>query len=400
MGSSASRELLSKVQLESGDGASTSKALPLSINVARQVFALFDKNRDGKLDRSESVKFISAYLVAHGEPKATPERALALLAAIDRNGDGNISFEELTGVPLALGFAMMPRVRLGQHACGAFTGVALLAKIEIVQLLEHDWKRRCAREASPRPLHQHQHPAFVLRLVCREFKALVDNLITDGLVCPPFSVVDVSAVREHNFCKSALPLTAQELRRTCHKEKWFGVVDAYISEMSSRSMTSLACEYHNHVVLFTDANIKDDDRLKLQWIVDGRPGSKETMSLGSRQFLPMKIDVFRDAAPSTFQFLTSEPMQVFTVPFGAMPEIRELRFDAHVSVAFTYAGIPVGQVSFEPVCVGAIRSELKGDKNTLTVLFTELEATASKRAPEFLGARSAVLINGIRYALR
>jgi Ca2+-binding EF-hand superfamily protein len=88
MGSSASRELLAKVQLESGDGdgASTPKALPLSIDVARQVFALFDRNRDGKLDRSESVKFISAYLVAHGEPKATPERALALLAAIDRNG--------------------------------------------------------------------------------------------------------------------------------------------------------------------------------------------------------------------------------------------------------------------------------------------------------------------------
>jgi hypothetical protein len=309
--------------------------------------------------------------------------------------DGSISFEELTGVQLTLGFAMMPRVRLGQHACGAFTGVALLAKTEIVQHLERDWKRRCAKDASQRRLLQ--HPAFTLRLVCREFKALVDNLITDGLVCPPFSVLDVSAVREHNFCKSALPLTAQDLRRTCHNEPWFGAVDAYISEMSTRSMTSMRCAYTNHVILFTDAGIKDGDRLTLQWIIDGRAAAKETLSLGSREIVPLKTEVF---APSTFRLLTSKPMQMFTVPYGAMPEIRELRFDAHVSVAFSYAGNPVGRVSFQPVCAGAIRSELKGDKNTLMVLFTELEATANKCAPEFLGARSAVLINDFCYVLK
>jgi len=59
-------------------------------DVCWQAFRIFDRNGDGKIDKSEMAKVLSDDGVA-----ATANKDMAeLMLQIDKNGDGEIDFEE------------------------------------------------------------------------------------------------------------------------------------------------------------------------------------------------------------------------------------------------------------------------------------------------------------------
>lgn len=408
MGANQTKTLLASLSIEPGDDG---RVPPLSVSAARKLFAAFDVNRDGVLDRGESIKFIGAYLRAHGEHKPAAERVLALLAAIDKNGDGCVDFSELTGQSRSIGFRGLVRARQGAAECGAFTGVALLVKIEIVQLLEREWLRmRRHHGEGNRPAH----PYYQLRLVCRAFRALVDDMVIDGLLAPPsHASLDVTHVRELNYVATSLPLTVAEIRRTSSDESWFPKVDAYISEMSKRIMAR--CSFFPGGIMFvTDADVVEP-QVDLVWTTDGKSRTialSDSEPLGWFGHKDPELDVRRGLPKDMWQRLArGEPLRevlkfnglklLHWDGYSEAPDIKGATFDSKTTIQVRYNNMVVGHVTFQPVVLGALRSELQGDKNFLTVAWSELEAApAQKAVPLFFHTRNVLIMRNFTYDLQ
>lgn len=408
MGASQTKQLLASLSIEP---TAEGRVPPLSVSAARKLFAAFDVNRDGVLDRGESIKFIGAYLRAHGEHKPPVERVLKLLAAIDKNGDGVIDFAELTGQSRSIGFRGLVHTRLGAAECGAFTHLALLAKIEIVQHLEAEWLRMRRHHGDG---NLPGHPYFQLRLVSREFRALVDNMVVDGLLSPPsHATLDVSRVRDDNFVSTSLPLTVAEIRRTCAGEAWFPKVDQYIGEMSKRVMARCSF-YPGGIILVTDADVVEP-QVDLVWttagksrtinLSDGEPlswfGEKDTLLELRHGFKDMWFRLSRGEALRELLKRNSLKMLHWSGFDLDVPDIRGVSFDSKTTIEVRFNNMVVGNVTFQPVVLGALRSELHGDKNFLTVVWTELEASpAHKVVPEFLRTRNVMILRNFAYDLQ
>jgi hypothetical protein len=86
----------SAASLDHQDGGETLGHL--SVSLARRVWSEYDKNHDGFLDRKEALHFLQDFLK---KSPTTGGTAKEWLARLDRDGDGKLSFEELTGHRLA-----------------------------------------------------------------------------------------------------------------------------------------------------------------------------------------------------------------------------------------------------------------------------------------------------------
>lgn len=73
----------------------------VSLEDARRVWFRYDRDRDGQLNRNEARAFLSDVLRREGVAKdALAAREAALFASLDKNGDGALQWNELTGVAL------------------------------------------------------------------------------------------------------------------------------------------------------------------------------------------------------------------------------------------------------------------------------------------------------------
>jgi hypothetical protein len=419
MGSAHSKKLLARVELEVGQGQSPR----LSAAVARQVFADFDKSRDGVLDRSEAIKFIGTYLRAHGESAPSAERVLKLFNALDTDHSGTISFTELTGLPRTVGEFDRHMFGIASFggACGAFTPVALLCKQIIFDLLEFDWRRN--------PVGS--HPFYTLRLVCREFAALAGEMVLDGLLSPPHTAFDVSLVQRRNFIRSHVAsITVPDVRRLFHAEPWFPAVDKYIDDMSDRVMRSFRFD---ELYFITDAPIEDDggklsfavrigggSKAKVREMEIGEPLNVRVSLLGGHggdddelkegdefvawpkdfwcQFLSLNDET---VAREVHRQLRGHHMQMASwgswyTGEGIFP--RDVPMSTEITIDIAYNGASVGHVKFQPVVIGALRSELHGDQHHMSFAFMRLQPSATV-APEFIRRRSVLVMNKFQYDL-
>lgn len=414
MGSSQSKKLLGQIELEVGVGQSPR----LSVDIARQIFADFDRSRDGVLDQREAVKFIGAYLRAHGEHAPSAERVLQIFSALDVDKSGTISFTELTGLPRTVGDhdRHMFGIAAFGGECGAFTPLALLCKQIIVELLESDWRRNTVGS----------HPFYTLRRVCREFAALAASMVLDGLISPPHTAFDVSLVTRQNFIRSHIAsITATDVRRLFRKERWFKDVDAYIDDMSNRTMRS--CRFSS-LYFVTDAPIEDSGGKVTMTVRVGNKSSARAMNIGEPislalirlredekelkegdelvgwpkdfwcKFQKLDDDHF---AREVHDELRGHRMQMahwdsWYVDKDMFPPNVSMSTDVIIDVA--YNGASIGHVKFQPVVLGALRSELHGDKHHMSIAFMRLEASETV-APEFMRRRSVLIMNEFQYDL-
>jgi hypothetical protein len=420
MGVVQSKKLLALVELEVGQGQSPR----LSADVARQVFADFDKSRDGVLDRGEAIKFIGTYLRAHGETSPSAERVLRLFAALDTDKSGTLSFTELTGLPRTVGEHDRHMFGIASFGgpCGAFTPLALLCKQIIVDLLEVDWRRN--------PIGS--HPFYTLRRVCREFAALVAEMALDGLLTPPHTAFDVSLVQSRNFIRSHhASITAPDVRRLFHREPWFAAVDKYIDDMSSRVMRSFRFE---DLYFVTDAPIEDDGgKLSFTVLIGDRAKASRAMQIGEPLNVRISMLGRQDTAvddelkgardefaawPKDFwcEFLNldneTNAREVHRQLRGHRMHManwgswyvdasifpRDVPMSTEITIDIAYNGASVGHVKFQPVVIGALRSELHGNHHHMSFAFMRLQPSATV-APEFIRRRSVLVMNKFQYDL-
>lgn len=60
-----------------------------------QIWEKYDKDRSGKLNRKETLRFLNQFLPDHGNPKPTYDTFTQIFNNADQNGDGLISKDEM-----------------------------------------------------------------------------------------------------------------------------------------------------------------------------------------------------------------------------------------------------------------------------------------------------------------
>lgn len=201
-------------------------------------FQKYDRDRDGVLSKVESMKLIKAVCSNEEDPEA-------LFAKLDKNGDGVLSFSELTGVA----WSTTP----GKHALIEFSNVDgnfSLGESPFGRGVHHD-----VMELLLLRMHDVVRDTLTLALVCKSFCNTMASLQRKGLIpsAGHFLPFDPEQSRT-GFCSFLSLATEAALVKDYASAPWIGAMHSYMEEMKARPLSRLGFD---DVFLFTDAEVEN-----------------------------------------------------------------------------------------------------------------------------------------------
>ncbi len=235
------------------ESISSSSLGRLSLTEARAVFGRFDKKHVGVLEREAALAFLVDVLRREGRTGAQAKsESVELFARLDKNGDGTLSWQELTGVAFK---------HQGKRQIVAYEGALGEALSEAPLRMLHRDERLLVAQWMSRVV-----PLDTLVLVCKQLHADVATLQSLGLI----RTVDCRAFDPHDSQRLGRvtchfpTLTLQQLELEYAQEPWLARLKHYCDEMEHRPLTQL--EFKD-IFFYTDA--QDVSKLKVELAING-----------------------------------------------------------------------------------------------------------------------------------
>ena len=419
----------------------------LSVNNARSVFAAYDKDGSGVLERKEALAFLKDVLKRQPPNSSTPTTAEELLARLDQNGDGCLSWTELTGISYLRtghGRAVMAFMNTAtpEEKAAALTGSGF-------RLLNKD-----ARGLVLIEMCRLVNPSQVAA-VCRLFHDEVEQLQRQGRVkSPEWHDFEPNDARELGQVTCPFPtLTANQLNNAYSDKPWCPNMNAYMAEMEHRPLRQVSFK---EIFFFTDSPATDG--ISMTVTLNGKKAGSFPMSSARDDFWFSRRDsplyqeaigaVPKEAAPvyegfwneflrgkyDTYEkrvdrhnqhqdFMSSYKSEIVaqveaneailaqaekqqatvlhcecswmavTVPKGSTYSKTVMKFTFHRK------SYEVGSVSVALGTFGWLQSEYphynaKGDRD-LAIKFQSLTPPTHHVDPQYLGARTQIIVTGL-----